>query len=155
MPSSSTPPCPVTADSYRGAIAALPQRSRAEGPRLATDAPGVLGLTIVEGPRGPSFPQVRVNGLPVPLGWGDNIVASTPGRYVVMVAEPWFGEQILHWADVEVRPGQAVALQFLPGALPRTPGRLVHAGKAGASVLPILGLALGMAVTLLGLVALL
>jgi hypothetical protein len=132
-------------------MAALPQRSRAEEPELATDAPGVLGLTIVAGPRGPSFPQVRVNGLPVPLGWGDNIIASTPGRYVVMVAEPWCGEQVLHWADVEVRSGQRVALQFLPGALPRAPGRLVRAGKARR---PVLGLALCVAVTLLGLLAL-
>lgn len=85
----------------------------------------VLALTIYPRPSAASrFPAVAVDGVSVPLGWGRNIICTTPGRHSLVVSDPAWCEISLICEELQLRPGQSLELHYLAGAVGWGPGHL-------------------------------
>jgi hypothetical protein len=107
----------------------------------------VLALTIYRRPSGTSrFPAVAVDGIEVPLGWGRNIICTTPGRHALLVSDPAWCEIGLIAEDLDLARGSTVELHYLAGAAgwgpahlstrpPRPPGPWARWTFAAAGVL--------------------
>ncbi len=105
-------------------------------------------LTVTIARRRPgdtAFPEVRVDGVVVPVGWGDNLVCTTPGRHVLTISEAQFWDVGLVSEEIELGPDQHLALSYVCGAVgwgharlttsaPRIPPPWVRWGVAAGAV---------------------
>jgi hypothetical protein len=84
-----------------------------------------LTLSIVcrPGDKG-RFPEVCVDGLAVPVGWGPNIICTTPGHHELRITESNFWEVGHICETIDVPPGETVELYYLAGATGWGPPRL-------------------------------
>ena len=58
-------------------------------------SPTALVIDAKKPPMGPMLvtPNARINGFPVPLRWGHNVIPAPPGVHHIEIAVPWIWEQ--------------------------------------------------------------
>ncbi|WP_143590667.1 hypothetical protein [Thermoactinospora rubra] len=94
-------------------------------------------------------PRLSINGQPVPVRWGRNVIPVVPGQHLLEVYVPWIGRMGLVREPLWLQPGGTVELEY------HAPLTVFNAGALGPAPQPWPGIGWTIALGVVALVCLL